>query len=61
MEAYRNSQYGFVIDTEKGVYVDSRAMSKAQFDKYYRVWSSNTRPDLNLRQATEWAWKYNLG
>lgn len=35
--AYPNFQYGFVIDTEKGVYVDSQAMSKEQYTKYYRT------------------------
>lgn len=28
IHAYPNAQWGFVIDTEKGVYVDSRAMSE---------------------------------
>lgn len=37
LSAYPNLQYGYVIDTEKAVYVDSRTMSRAQFTKYYRT------------------------
>lgn len=57
----RNNQNGYVIDTEKGVLVDSSAMNKEQFTKYYRTTNNRTRPDLNLRQATMFDARYSLG
>ena len=61
LTAYHNFQFGYVIDTEKGVYVDSRTMSREQYTKYYRTETNNKRPDLNFRQSTEFARKYWFG
>lgn len=52
---------GFVIDMEKGVVVDSRALNEEQFTKYYRTQTFRSRPDLNPRQSMEFNWYYKLG
>ena len=56
-----NTEWTYVIDMEKGVYVDSRAMTEEQYTKYFRDINYRTRPDLNYRQTCEFSKKYLLG
>ncbi len=52
---------GYVIDMEKGVVVDSRAMSDEQYTRYYRTEGFRIRPDLNARQSFEFFRLYTFG
>lgn len=51
MQTYR---WEYVIDTEKGVYVDSRTLNKKQLAKYFGrpLNEDGKRDDLNFRQKT---------
>lgn len=56
-----NTDWTYVIDMEKGIYVDSRAMNEQQYTRYFRDQNFRSRPDLNYRQTSQFSRKYLLG
>lgn len=42
-----------MVDLERGIVVDSRALNEEQFNRYFRTVPVASRPDMNARQASE--------
>lgn len=58
---YHNEQDQVVVDLERGVVVDSRALNEDQFNRYFRTVSFASRPDMNERQASEYFKTLKMG
>ena len=59
--SHLNQENQLIVDFQRGVVVDSRALNDQQYVRYFQTESMGSRTDMNLRQSTSYWRKYVLG